>query len=94
MLEGQRNNNVFVLASAFNDYGINKSLANYVLSNYQTKDFGIREINRTIDSAYAQTQNFGTKYYEDDERINNIKERTQNHLDLKLCGNLYICIIL
>jgi hypothetical protein len=83
MLEGQRNNNVFVLASAFNDYGINKSLANYVLSNYQTKDFGIREINRTIDSAYAQTQNFGTKYYEDDERINNIKVKLRRGVSKK-----------
>ena len=83
MVEGQRNNNVFVLASAFNDYGINKSLANYVLSNYQTKDFGIREINRTIDSAYAQTQNFGTKYYEDDERINNIKVKLRRGVSKK-----------
>ncbi len=83
MVEGQRNNNVFVLASAFNDYGINKSLANYVLSNYQTKDFGLNEINRTIDSAYAQTQNFGTKYYEDDERINNIKVKLRRGVSKK-----------
>ena len=83
MIEGQRNNNAFVLASAFNDYGINKSLANYVLSNYKTKDFGIREIQRTIDSAYAQTQNFGTKYYEDDERINNIKVKLRRGVSKK-----------
>jgi len=54
-----------------------------VLSNYQTKDFGIREINRTIDSAYAQTQNFGTKYYEDDERINNIKVKLRRGVSKK-----------
>jgi len=73
MVEGQRNNNCFVLASAFNDFGINKSLAGYVLSNYKTKDFSEAEITRTIDSAYSNTANFGTKYYEDEDRLNNIK---------------------
>tara|TARA_Y100001973_G_C5205664_1_gene341354 strand:+ start:3338 stop:5752 length:2415 start_codon:yes stop_codon:yes gene_type:complete len=73
MQEGQRNHNCYVLASAFNDFGINKSLAGYILSNYQTKSFNESEINRTIDSAYANTQNFGTKYYEDEERVTNLK---------------------
>ena len=73
MSEGQRNNNCYVLAAAFNDFGINKSLAGYVMNNYQTSDFNEAEINRTIDSAYANTQNFGTKYYEDEERVHNLK---------------------
>jgi hypothetical protein len=73
MVEGQRNNNCYVLASAFNDFGVNKSLAGYVLQNYRTADFSENEINQTINSAYAQTQNFGTKYYEDEERVNNIR---------------------
>jgi hypothetical protein len=73
MNEGQRNNNCYVLASAFNDFGVNKSLAGYILNNYQTKDFNENEITRTIDSAYSNTQNFGTKYYEDEERVQNIK---------------------
>ena len=67
MVEGQRNQNVYVLAMAFNDYGINKSLASYVLNNYATQDFNLSEIQRTIDSAYSHSQNFGTKYYEDEE---------------------------
>ncbi len=73
MVEGQRNHNCYVLASAFNDFGINKSLAGYILSNYQTSDFNEAEINRTIDSAYSNTQNFGSKYYEDEDRVNNLK---------------------
>jgi hypothetical protein len=73
MNEGQRNHNCYVLASAFNDFGINKSLAGYILSNYQTSDFNEAEINRTINSAYSNTQNFGTKYYEDEDRLNNLK---------------------
>jgi len=44
MVEGLRNNNTFVLASAFNDFGVNKSLASYVLSNYEADGFGHKEI--------------------------------------------------
>lgn len=73
MVEGQRNHNCYVLASAFNDFGINKSLAGYVMSNYRSDDFNENEIQRTIDSAYSNTANFGTKYYEDEERLHNLK---------------------
>jgi hypothetical protein len=75
MVEGQRNQNVFILASAFNEFGVNKSLASYILNQYASEDFNVSEISRTIDSAYSKTQNFGTKYYEDEERINNIREK-------------------
>ena len=73
MDEGVRNQNCFILASAFNDFGVNKSLASYILVKYESSDFNEAEILRTIDSAYAKTQNFGTKYYEDEERLNNLK---------------------
>jgi len=83
MQEGQRNANVFVLASAFNDFGVNKSLASYVLNQYATEDFDISEIQRTIDSAYARTQNFGTKYYEDEERINQVRAKLRRGVSRK-----------
>lgn len=83
MVEGQRNQNVYVLAMAFNDYGINKSLASYVLNNYATQDFNLNEIQRTIDSAYSHTQNFGTKYYEDEERLNIIKSKLRRGVTKK-----------
>jgi len=83
MVEGQRNQNVFVLAMAFNDYGINKSLAGYVLNGYATRDFPLGEIQRTIDSAYANTQNFNTKYYEDEERINEIRAKLRRGVSKK-----------
>ena len=73
MVEGQRNHNCYVLASAFNDFGVNKSLAGYVMSNYESADFNEMEIQRTIDSAYSNTANFGTKYYEDEERVQSLK---------------------
>ena len=34
---GERNNNVYVLAAAFNDYGVNKSLAEYIMSSFEVK---------------------------------------------------------
>jgi hypothetical protein len=83
MMEGQRNHNVYILAMAFNDFGINKSLASYVLNQYASEDFTIKEISTTIDSAYRHTGNFGTKYYEDEERINSIKAKLRRGVSKK-----------
>ena len=83
MVEGQRNQNTYVLAMALNDYGINKSLASYVLNNYATQDFPESEIQRTIDSAYAHEQNFGTKYYEDEDRVNQIRTKMKRGVSKK-----------
>jgi hypothetical protein len=86
MAEGQRNNNAFVLAAAFNDFGVSKSLAEYVLGNYADKDFTAAEIKRTIQSAYAATEKFGSKYYEDEEKIENVKRRIRrgaSHKEIK-----------
>jgi DNA-binding transcriptional MerR regulator len=75
MIDGQRNHNTFILAMAFNEFGINKSLASYILNQYSTDDFTVQEISMTIDSAYRNTSSFGTKYYEDEERVSQIKEK-------------------
>jgi hypothetical protein len=83
MSEGQRNQNAYVLAMAFNDFGINKSLASYVLNQFASDDFTLREIGTTIDSAYRHTANFGTKYYEDEERINSIKAKLRRGVSKK-----------
>ena len=72
---GERNNNVYILAAAFNDFGVTKTLAEYVMGNFVSKDFPQSEIKRTIQSAYKQVQNFGTKYYEDEEKVNNVKQK-------------------
>jgi len=83
MTEGQRNHNAYILAMAFNDFGVNKSLASYVLNQYATADFSIKEISITIDSAYKNIVNFGTKYYEDEERINQIKGKLRRGVSRK-----------
>jgi hypothetical protein len=75
MVEGQRNHNVYILAMAFNDFGISKTLASFICNQYSSSDFSQREIETTINSAYSNTQNFATKFYEDTETFNEIKQR-------------------
>ena len=87
MSEGQRNHNCYVLAAAFNDFGINRSLAKYVLNKYISSDFTEREIIRTIESAYSNTQNFGTKYYEDEDRLTSIKVKLRRGTSKKEIRN-------
>jgi len=83
MNEGERNNNAYVLAAAFNDFGVYQSLAESVLMNYRTKTFTQSEIKRTIESAYAQKHNFGTKYYEDEDKVNNVRMKLKRGVSKK-----------
>ena len=83
MEEGQRNQNAYILAMAFNDFGINKSLAGYVLNRYANDSFPLHEITTTIDSAYQNTGKFGTKYYEDEERVNQIRAKVRRGVPKK-----------
>ena len=75
IIEGERNNNVYLLASAFNDFGVNKDLALFVLKRYQMKDFPESEIRDSVNSAYGKVQNFNTKFFEDKDRINNVRDK-------------------
>lgn len=75
MIEGQRNNNAFIFASALNEYGINKTLAEYVLMNYVSSGFPESEVKTTINSAYSNISAHNTKYYEDDVKMSNIRKR-------------------
>ena len=83
MVDGERNANVYKLAMAFNDFGINKSLASHVLRQFEQSDFTASEIDRTLDSAYSNTANHGTKYYEDSDRINHIKGQLKRGVSKK-----------
>ena len=62
IVDGERNNNVYILAAAFNDYGIGKDFAEYIMGQFESRDFSLNEIKTTINSAYSQVQNHGTKY--------------------------------
>ena len=83
MVEGQRNQNIYILAAAFNDFGVNKTLAEYVMNNFASQNFSTQEIKRTITSAYAQVQNFGTKYYEDEDKVNSVREKLKRGVSKK-----------
>ena len=75
MTEGQRNHNSFILAMAFNDFGVSQNVASIVLNQYQSDGFTATEIKNAIKSAYSNTQNFNTKYYEDEEKVNQIQQK-------------------
>lgn len=65
--KGERNNNIFKLAAAFNDFGINQNEAQNVLTKFSQKDFTTSEINTIVKSAYKNQANHGTKAFEDHE---------------------------
>lgn len=75
MSEGNRNNSAFTLAMAFNEFGVPKSYASSVLSQYAQDGFSLKEIFQTIDNAYDRNKDkFRTKFYEDRERIDAVRD--------------------
>ena len=60
-----RNKSIFRLSSAFNDFGINKNVAEQTLYQFEQTDFDRVEILKILNSAYKKTANFGTKFFED-----------------------------
>lgn len=77
MVEGQRNQNTYILAAAMNDFGVNRSLAEHVLMGYSTRDFTSNEIKSTIASAYSDTSKFKSKVYEDEDEMNKIRAKSK-----------------
>lgn len=73
-----RNANLFILASAFNEYGIPEDSSKYYCQRFVQKDFKESEINRTIRSAYSKTNAFASKYFEDNVKVNQIKNELKS----------------
>jgi hypothetical protein len=73
-----RNNNLFKLCSAFNDYGVNKSVAIDYCFQYQSDDFKEREIKGIVESAYKATYNFGTKAFEDIKTVEVVRKMVES----------------
>lgn len=78
MNKGSRNQNAFILAAAFNDFGVPMVNAERILCEYHEKDFSKSEIIRTVKSAYKNTSKFGTCFFEDVERETKIKKQAIN----------------
>lgn len=83
LVDGERNNNVYILVSAFNEYGISKSLAEYISGQFQSKDFPMTEIKLIIDSAYRNVGKFGTKFYEDDDKLTQVRQKIKRGISVK-----------
>jgi hypothetical protein len=73
LVPGQRNNNLFVLAAALNEFGINQTTAQQVLMNIDASGEMHKEIPTIVMSAYRDISKHGTKFYEDVDKTNNIK---------------------
>lgn len=80
---GNRNNNLFKLASAFNDFGISKSVAEHTLYQYESDGFERKEIYNLLNSAYKKTSNFGTKFFEDSSVKNKIEKQIRSGKNIK-----------
>lgn len=78
MTEGNRNNNAYLLAMSFNEFGIDRSLAVSVLSDYIEQGFPESEVKQVVNSAYGKREKWNTKFYEDDSRMNNIRNQIKN----------------
>jgi hypothetical protein len=83
MQEGLRNKNLFILANSLNEYGINKSDAQSLCYNYESKDFNEREIDIIIESAYKKKENHGIKFFEDKKIYKKIETQIKSGASLK-----------
>jgi len=76
LIEGKKNDNLFILASAMNKFGIPKSTCEYALREYDQGKQKIRtEIETLIRSAYKATGEFNTKVFEDGDKIHELKRK-------------------
>ena len=68
-----RNRNTYILAMAFNEFGINELTARSIISQFEDNSgsdpFSLSEINRIIDSAYSKSHLFNTKSFTTEEDI-------------------------
>lgn len=75
MVVGERNNNVFILATRYNKFGINKDLAMYALSEFAHEGFELPEIKVICDSAYRNKDEHNTRFFEDIDKVDSIKKQ-------------------
>lgn len=80
-VNGQRNQYLLDLASAFCEYGVQKQSAlNYINNNVVIGDFSESEVNSVVNNAY-KLRSFHSKYFEDYKTISNIKKDLKSGKD-------------
>lgn len=72
-MQSNRNQNLFILASAFNDFGVSSESCKYYCQKYIQKDFTDKEIEKVVRSAYSKTQQHKTKFFDDDRKLTQLK---------------------
>lgn len=83
IVEGERNNNVYVLAAAFNDFGIAQDIATSECMQFEHEGFSGKEILTTVNSAYSKRENFNTKFFEDVEKYDEVRNRFKHGVPKK-----------
>lgn len=72
--KGSRNTNLYKLAIACNDFGIDVAECEFQLMKFESKDFPASEVRTIVKSAYSKVENFGTKFFEDRESQQKIEK--------------------
>ena len=70
LVSGARNKNIFILAAAYNQYGIPFDTALSSICEYEQSDFPASEITTAVRSAYKNNAEFNTKKFEDEDKVN------------------------
>lgn len=73
--ESNRNTSIFILASAFNKFGVSKSTATEWAFRYAKPEAPEKEVHDIIKSAYKNTSEWNTRSFEDDK-----KKKKINHM--------------
>lgn len=83
IVEGERNNNIYVLAAAFNRFGILKDTAMHECFKFQHDGFPSSEILSTVNSAYNKTEEHGTEFFEDVEKYTEVRDKFKEGIPKK-----------
>lgn len=79
MAKGSRNHNLFILVSAFSDYGISEIETNRFCNQFISTDFTQNEVDKVIRSAYSKCKaNFGMKFFEDKETLKQVSKQIKS----------------
>lgn len=69
----KRNTSIFILASAFNRFGISKTTALEYAYRYAKSKATSKEVESAVDSAYKKTAEHNTRFFEDTNRKKSLK---------------------
>jgi hypothetical protein len=78
MIKGERNDNLFKLAAAFNTYGVAQTTCESSLRSFANDSFPVSEIENTVRSAYKKASDHGTKSFEDSRKKDAISTGIKN----------------